>query len=108
MGDKVIMNGRKDDKGKLRWDLLPFKALREVVKVLTFGAEKYQENNWKKVEEPQKRYFAAAMRHLSAWHDGEAGDSETGVSHLAHAICCLLFMLWFECAKVSDGSEVIK
>ena len=49
-----------------------------------------------KVENPKERYYDAAMRHLYAWFNGEPKDIETGESHLAHAICCLLFLLWFE------------
>jgi len=53
-------------------------------------------NNWQQVENPRERYYDAAMRHLYAWFNGEPKDLETGESHLAHAICCLLFLLWFE------------
>lgn len=53
-------------------------------------------DNWQHVENPRERYYDAAMRHLYAWFNGESKDLETGESHLAHAICCLLFLLWFE------------
>jgi hypothetical protein len=43
----------------------------------------------------ERRYFAAAIRHMVAWKSGELNDSETGVSHLAHAATNLLFMLYF-------------
>ena len=43
-------HGRKDDDGKLRYDLIPPLALEEVVRVLTFGAEKYGPNNWRAVK----------------------------------------------------------
>ena len=33
------------------------------------------------------------MRHLWAWKEGEQVDSESGKNHLAHAMCCLFFML---------------
>lgn len=88
--------GKKDDAGKRRWDLLPLGPVGEVVDVLTYGAKKYAPDNWQHVADPQARYFAAAMRHLSAWREGEKADSETGCSHLAHAACCLLFLLWFD------------
>lgn len=50
-------------------------------------------NNWRRVEGRRERYFAAAMRHLWAWWTGEERDAETGESHLAHAACCVLFLL---------------
>lgn len=93
------MNGRKDDgvdgKGtmKARWDLLPIGALEEVVKVLTIGAQKYNDNNWMQVEKLRRRYFGGDLRHTMAWRLGEITDPETGRHHLAHAICNLLFIL---------------
>jgi len=88
--------GVKYDSDKPRWSLLPFKALQEVVEVLTFGAKKYASDNWKIVPNAQERYIDAAYRHLADWNSGEKKDPETNKSHLAHAICCLLFLLWFE------------
>ena len=88
--------GVKYDSEKPKWTLLPFRALQEVVEVLTFGAKKYAADNWKHVPQAQERYIDAAYRHLADWNSGEKKDPETGKSHLAHAICCLLFLLWFE------------
>jgi hypothetical protein len=90
--DRNHKGGRKFDGGKLQYGLLPPSALKDVVKVLTFGAEKYEPDNWKRVPDANRRYFDAAMRHLWAYKEGEIYDSETGVSHLAHAVCCILFM----------------
>lgn len=95
--------GFKADKDKPRWDLLPFGPVSEIVDVLTFGARKYADNNWKKVPDARARYLAAAFRHLAAYAQGERADSETGLSHLAHAGCCLLFLNWFE--GRSEGVE---
>jgi len=88
--------GVKFDQDKPRWELLPLDEVEDVVKVLTFGSKKYADDNWKKIEDIPNRYFSAAMRHLKAQRSGEKVDSETGQSHLAHAICCLLFMAWEE------------
>ena len=89
--------GIKYDSSKLRWTLLPFKEVEEVVKVLEHGANKYESFNWQKVE--KKRYIDATLRHLVAYLKGEFLDDEkegSGLSHLAHAICSLLFVLWHE------------
>ena len=88
--------GQKHDQDKPLWNLLPWDSVKEVVDVLTFGAKKYEPENWKKVPDARNRYFAAAMRHLTAWWEGEKLDPETGLSHLAHAVCCLLFLIWFD------------
>lgn len=85
--------GVKEHEGKLRWSLLPLDALREVVKVLEFGAKKYSKDNWKKVEGARDLYFDAALRHLTSWYEGEDADQETGLHHLAHAACDVLFLV---------------
>jgi len=82
----------KYDAGKLDFALLPVDALEEIIKVLMYGAEKYSRDNWSNVGS-WKTYFNALMRHSWAWWKGEDNDAETGLSHLAHAGCCVLFML---------------
>lgn len=86
--------GVKFDKDKPKWNLLPWDELEDVVKVLTFGVKKYSPDNWKLVDDANNRYLDAAMRHVVAHQQGEQRDAESGESHIAHAICCLLFMLW--------------
>lgn len=92
--------GKKYDSDKIRWDLVPFGALESVAKIITFGAKKYGENNWKTLENFEDRYFAAFMRHIMSWRQGEEADPESGEPHLAHAMCNLLFLL--------DGGEKTK
>lgn len=90
-----MLEGIKFDDNKDKWHLLPIEVLKEVVQVLMAGAKKYSPDNWKKVL-PKERYFDACLRHLTAYQSGEKKDPETGKSHLAHAICCLIFLLWHE------------
>lgn len=97
-----MTEGRKFDGEKPKMYLLPPKALIEVSKVLTFGAEKYDEENWRKLDNLQNRYTGGALRHLFAHMDGELNDPETDYSHLAHAICCLLFKLEIELEKKTE------
>ena len=87
------MEGVKYDGEKPKMHLLPPKAILEVAKVLTYGAQKYDEENWRKVPDLQTRYSSAALRHIFAHLDGEEVDEESGLDHLAHAMCCLLFKL---------------
>jgi len=84
--------GRKFDGGKPQYGLLPPNALRATVDILTFGAEKYEPDNWKHVPDSKRRYFDAAQRHLWDWKNGEQNDPESGKNHLAHALCCLMFL----------------
>lgn len=84
--------GRKDDLGKLRYDLVPLLAEEQMVAVLTFGAKKYSPDGWRTVPNAKARYHAALRRHVAAWARGEKLDSESGLPHLAHALCCLAFL----------------
>ena len=84
--------GLKLDAGKPRWSLLPWEALALVVDVLEHGARKYSPGNWAHVPDARTRYFDACVRHLTAWNRGEKNDPESKLPHLAHAICCLLFL----------------
>ena len=99
-----MSEGIKYDSAKPRMNLLPPKAIMEVAKVLTFGAEKYDAENWRKLDDLQNRYTAGALRHIFAHMDGEQLDPETNLSHLAHALCCLLFKLEIELenAKIEE------
>ena len=92
--------GVKHDHGKRRWGLMPWAAAGAVVDVLGFGAKKYAPDNWRKVPDARGRYFDAALRHLIAWQQGERLDPESGLSHLAHAACCVLFLL-----EVGDAED---
>jgi hypothetical protein len=94
--DDKETEGQKHDEGKPRWDLLPYGPLADVVAVLTHGAKKYADDNWQKVPGAKRRYFRAGMGHLIAWWSGEKHDTESGLPHLAHAVCCLLFLLWYD------------
>lgn len=85
--------GLKFDAGKLRLDLLPIEIIEEIAKVLTFGANKYGAWNWTKGI-VYSRLIGAALRHFFAFIRGEDKDPESGLPHLAHAITCMLFLLW--------------
>lgn len=88
------MTGTKHDSGKLPWHLFPWSAARQVVAVLAFGASVYGEYNWTHGM-AYSRLYSAAIRHLTAWWEREDDDPETGLSHLAHAVACILFLLTY-------------
>jgi hypothetical protein len=89
----------KHDAGKPRWSLLPRGVIRQVLAVLEFGASKYVPHAWQGVPDARRRYYDAAMRHVESWWSGEKRDAESGLPHLAHAACCLLFLMWFDDAE---------
>lgn len=84
--------GLKNDAEKIDWSLYPLKTDEGIVKILMYGAKKYARNNWQKVE--NRRNFAALLRHLVKWQEGEELDPESGLPHLDHAACDLMFIRW--------------
>lgn len=93
---------RKFDSAKTRYDLIPPGALKEIADVLTYGATKYSAHNWAAGTE-WSRYYNALRRHLEDWWGGEDDDPETNYKHLAHAGCCLLFLLAY--AQEGGGTD---
>ncbi len=85
----------KYDGEKPRLELLSPIALLQISKVLTAGAKKYADHNWRKGFK-WSRLLGAALRHILAFMGGEDKDPETGLSHLAHAGCCIIFLLEHE------------
>jgi len=91
-----VNDGVKFDDSKIRWGLLPWAEIQDILEILEFGAKKYEEDNWKKVNNADDRYFNAAMRHFISWKKGEKADPETGKSHLAHLACNILFLMYHD------------
>jgi hypothetical protein len=95
VGEMPTGSALKFDDGKLPLHLLSTEAMNQTAAVLAFGAEKYAEHNWRKGF-VWSRPLSAAMRHITAFNAGEDKDPESGLSHLAHAACCIMFLLEFE------------
>ncbi len=90
-----LTEGVKFDAGKARMDLLDPYAVEQLSHVLAFGAQKYAAHNWR-MGISKGRLIAAALRHLFAYLGGQDKDDETGLSHVAHAMCCCMFILGLE------------
>lgn len=96
-----MTTGVKNDQGKPRIGLMMHdfsRALTEISRVTTFGAEKYAPSNWLLVENAQERYADAMYRHLLA-SAIERVDSESGLSHIAHAAWNALAILELEARR---------
>lgn len=98
------LTGKKHDGGKPPMALLSGTALAEVSKVLGYGAQKYDTWNWKGGFK-WSRVASAVLRHIFAWLGGEDKDPETSISHLAHAICGLMFLADFEVNKIGEDDR---
>lgn len=81
--------------GEPEWNIFRkvISLLNETSKVLTYGARKYDDNNWQIVPKGEPRYYSAMVRHLTDGVLGPPTDEETGLSHLAHAACNVAFLL---------------
>ncbi len=101
-----ITEGVKLDEGKDPWHLAPFDAIGAVVKVLAFGAKKYQPRNWEKGMD-WSRLYSALMRHLVSWWAGEKADDDTGYSHLWHAGACIMFLIAYEIRGVGKDDRPV-
>lgn len=105
---KVALNvipgigGTKNDTGKVPLSLVPYTAIEQEARVLAFGAAKYGKNNYKQGFE-YSRLIDACLRHVYAFEQGEDLDLESGLSHLAHARCCLSMLM--ECIRIGTARD---
>lgn len=95
--------GEKGSKPQ-RMDLIPWKAVTQISEVYDFGARKYAPHNWRKGYDWGLSY-AALMRHLSAWWEGQDTDPESGLSHLAHAGFHILTLVSFSSSERYRGLD---
>jgi hypothetical protein len=86
--------GKRFNKGKIRYDLVPAFAQEQYAKVLTQGAAKYGEDNWKRGMK-WTTVLASLERHLMAIKRGEDYDAETKLLHSAHIMCNAAFLTEF-------------
>lgn len=94
---KTAKTAVRFDSGKTDWSLMPFEAVEEINKVLEFGARKYAAHNWQRGDGfKYSRVVNSLLRHVFAWMRGEDRDPESGFSHLAHAGCNIIFLLYYE------------
>ena len=93
----------KHDTDKTRLDLVEPSLIEAVGRIRTYGVQKYHSpDNWRKVE--KYRYVAAAMRHFEAYRSGEKNDPESGMPHLWHVACNIMFLIELE----RSGNDDIK
>jgi len=92
------MTFKKADTGKPRFRLIPPNSELEVAHVMTHGGDKYGDENWKNCND-WDRYIDALGRHLNAYRRGERYDHDTKRHHLAHLICCAMFIIEHDLAE---------
>lgn len=96
----------KYDDGKTDWSLMPFEAIEEINKVLDFGAKKYAAHNWRTgTGFKYTRVLSSLLRHTFAWARGEDLDPESGLSHLAHMGCNVMFLIYYNKHKARYNND---
>jgi hypothetical protein len=97
---------RRYNAGKLRYELIPSIALKEIAKVYTKGADKYTlrdeegniisdgSNNWRKGQS-WMNCIGSANRHIESFVNNVDFDPETDTYHLANACFNLMAILDF-------------
>jgi hypothetical protein len=98
----------KHDTGKPMMSLIEPSFIRGLADVLTFGANKYEKNNWKLADstEGQDRIKDAMLRHIYKYLDGQEFDDETGFSHLYHAAFGLMALSYFDTKKTRTNRDI--
>ncbi len=90
------------DENKAPLAYVPWAAIDEMALVQAYGHKKYKDyNNYRKGMEVG-RNLSCALRHIRDYMDGIDVDSESGRSHLAHAMCRLAFVL----QNLKDGTAI--
>lgn len=82
------------NKGKTAWSLIDYPSIEPMAKVLMYGCEKYDRDNWKKGLTVTS-VIDSLMRHIVAFKQGETLDEESGLPHIGHAMCNLMFMQYY-------------
>ena len=105
-GDNMDLSkgGVKYDDGKPRFDLIAPEFEGGLAGILGYGARKYADRNWEKGMR-WGRCVAAFRRHFNAWMSGEDIDPESGLHHLDHAACCLMFLRAYVARKIGEDDR---
>lgn len=83
--------GARYNDNKPEYSQIPLHLLEDTARAFMYGEKKYAKFNWLKGMNWNIPYDCA-LRHLFAWYAGEDNDKESGLPHLAHAMCNLLML----------------
>lgn len=93
MSDRDPNQSWKDDQHKIPLTLISPYFKEAVADVLAFGAKKYRRWNWIITGFTTSRLRDAIDRHLAEFDKRNDNDPESGLMHLAHAACMLMFLI---------------
>ena len=108
-----MSEGKNDDEGKLRVDLVAPEIIEAVARISDYGrcdgtgTKKYEDRNWEKGMDWMRQY-ASAMRHLLDWAKGEDIDQESGCTHLEHALWRIGALVTYEKRRIGTDDRPIR
>lgn len=89
----VNAEGGKQQKLNYRFDLIDPHAIYKLAGVLSEGATKYGEENWRTI--PARDHMNHALEHAYAWLAGDGNED-----HIAHCLCRVMM------AQAVDGLDI--
>ena len=102
--EEAVKQADRFNEGKLKWALVDFDSLEEMVKVLEFGAKKYGSDNWKKGLNTTE-IVESLLRHITAYLNCEDTDKESGMLHVGHIMCNAMFLSYMNKYKPEFDSR---
>jgi hypothetical protein len=100
-------SGARYNDNKPDYSLIPLCTLADEARVWEYGKKKYAEWNWVKGMD-WSIPFACALRHLAAWQRGEDNDKESGLPHIAHAMCNLRMLTLYKDVYPEGDNRPVK
>ena len=102
-----IGSGARFNDDKPDFSLIPFCTMEDEARVWMYGKKKYAAFNWAKGMDWSVPY-ACLMRHMSSWQKGEDIDKESGLPHLAHAMCNLRMLTLYSTTYLQGDDRPVK
>lgn len=96
-------SGARYNDNKPDLSLIPLITLEDEARVWMYGTNKYAAFNWMKGM-PWSVPLSCALRHLASFQAGEDIDQESGLPHIAHAICNLRMLTLYSKTYI-DGDD---
>ncbi len=77
---------------KVPFSTVPARVIAETGLAMLEGALKYGRHNFRSAGVRASVYYDAALRHLTAWYEGQDIDPGSGLPHVVKAIACLVVL----------------
>lgn len=77
---------------KVPFTTVPMNVTAEIGLAMMEGALKYGRHNYRAIGVRTSVYIDAALRHISAFWEGQDIDPDSGISHITKAMACLIVL----------------